>query len=63
MGLGGGIRVKEDCEMMPWFLAWVTGGMLILLNTGNGGSGLTEAGRDEEFSFGHVAWEVPVGHS
>jgi len=55
--------VKEDCEMMPWFLAWVTGGMLILLNTGNGGTGLTEAGRDEEFSFGHVAWEVPVGHS
>lgn len=55
--------MKEDCEMMPWFLAWVTGGMLILLNTGNGGTGLTEAERDEEFSFGHVAWEVPVGHS
>ena len=62
MGLGGGIRVQEDCEM-PWFLAWVTGGMLIVLNTGNGGTGLTEAERDEEFSFGHRAWEVPLGHS
>ena len=25
--------------------------------------GLTEAGKDGEFSFRYVEWEVPVGHS
>lgn len=54
MGLERGVRVKKEYGVMPWFLAWVTEGMLILLNTGNGGAGLTEAGKDGEFSFRYV---------
>lgn len=62
MGLGDGARVKKEYGMMPWFLVWVTSFMLVLFTAVDGGAGLTEAGRDEEFSFRYVEWEVPVGH-
>lgn len=61
MGLGGA-RVKEECGMMPWVLVWVTGGLLESLTAVDGGTGLTEAGMDEDFSVSYVEWEVPVGH-
>lgn len=35
--------------------------MLALLNIGNGKA--TSTGRDGEFSFRYVEWEVPVEHS
>lgn len=62
MGLGEGTRVKEEHGLMPWFLAWVTEGILVLYTEGDGRAAFTEAGRDEEFSFRYVEWEVSVGH-
>ena len=61
MGLGKGARVKEEHALMPWFLTWVTEGMLVLYTEGDGRAGLTEAGRDEELSFRYVEWEWSVG--
>lgn len=56
------LKKKREYRTMPQFLSWLTGWMLILFTAGDGGTSLTATGRNEEFSFRHVEWEVPVGH-
>lgn len=62
MGLGEEASVKEEHGLMPLFLAWMTEGMLVLYNEGDRRAGLAKAGRDEEFSFRYVGWELSLGH-